>query len=350
MNMKIAVAIFLTAVSASAAPTIGSIDPASGPASGGTFVHITGTDLIGLPLACPALACGNYVQFGEILAPIAMNTSTEIVVIAPAHGEGSVDLTINIAGKQRFTIPNAFRYEAPAITDVEPILLPLIGQLAGGAFGSIWKTEITLHNAADEDLTIVAPTCDPLPAVPCPVLRLPAASTTVTSLFTAAESNGGFVYVPRAHVDDVDISIRVQDISRGSQTWGTSIPVIRAGAFRRKVRLNGVPANPRFRVALRIYGYAMSADPITVRLFDPASSSPLAEASLTLHRASTPYPAYLQINSVTDAFPQIGTHDPVRIEVESASTPATPIWALVSVTSNETQQVSIIEPSPAASP
>src|SRR5712691_1314007 len=94
--------------------TISSIYPASGPSSGGTFVHIVGTDLVGFPLACPALSCSNYVQFGVVLGQIVTNTDIEIVATAPPHGEGPVDVTINVAGKKTLVIPNGFRYEAPA--------------------------------------------------------------------------------------------------------------------------------------------------------------------------------------------------------------------------------------------
>src|SRR5712691_11640706 len=143
--------------SAYAQTAITSIYPASGLTSGGTFVHILGTDLLGLPLACPALECGNYVRFGDVLGTISINSSTEIVAQTPPHAAGPVDVTVNIAGKAKITIPAAFRYESPGLTDNERILVPLfLGRVVPGAYGSMWLAELTLHNASDADIPVAA--------------------------------------------------------------------------------------------------------------------------------------------------------------------------------------------------
>ena len=108
------------------AQTISSIEPSSGPTSGGTLVHIAGTNLTGLPLACPALACGNYVQFGGTLGAIAVNTDTEIVAVIPPHAAGAVDLIVNIAGKKMIIMPAGFFYEAPDSSAITNVLMPIL--------------------------------------------------------------------------------------------------------------------------------------------------------------------------------------------------------------------------------
>jgi hypothetical protein len=344
--MKTLIAILLLA-SPAAAQTVSSIEPASGPTRGGTFVHIRGTDLIGFALLCPALECSDYVQFGGTLADIAVHTTTEIVAIAPAHAAGTVDVTVNVAGKAKITIPAAFRYEAPAADDVEKILIPIIpnGASVPGAFGSIWKSEVIVHNASSDDLSI-AQYCNPIVLTPCPApVSVPKGSTVTPTLYGAGP--GIFVFIPRRNVSDIDIALRIQDISRQSETWGTAIPVVRANDFRSIVRLNGVPTDSRFRDTLRLYGYSGMSDPITIRIFDPASPQALVEGNFSL-RASTDllFPSYLDINGLTDTFPAIRGRDTVRVEVTSASTPPKPIWAFVSVTNNETQHVTAIAPSP----
>lgn len=335
--------------------TISSIYPASGPTSGGTFVHILGTDLLGFPLACPALECSNYVRFGEVLGTININGSTEIVAQTPPHAAGPVDVTVNVAGKAKITVPAAFRYDANA-SDLEQILLPLVlSAPVSGAYGSIWKGEVLFFNASSEEVPVSAPNCNPFVLTPCPPpLRLLPQSTQAPTLYPLPGPAGGvLIYVPRRNIHDVDISLRVQDISRQAQTWGIAIPVVRSTDYQSVARLNGIPTDSRFRTTLRVYDYGgSSGSPITVRIFDPSSAQPLVDTRLELRAAQDPqtYPGYLQIDGLTDVFPAIRGHEVVRVEVASASIPPRPLWAFLSVTNNETQHVTLITPSPTASP
>jgi len=146
--------LFLLASSAFA-QNVSSIYPASGPTSGGTFVHILGTDLIGFPLACPALDCGDYVKFGDTAVTISVNTGTEIVVLTPPHTAGTVDVTLNVAGKAKPTIPAAFRYEQDDSTSYEHVLIPIVASNAPGAFGSVWQSETTFSNNSDTNVILL---------------------------------------------------------------------------------------------------------------------------------------------------------------------------------------------------
>lgn len=338
--MKRILLILLFASSAFAEPTITSIAPSSAPASGGVFVHIFGSDLIGFALACPSIECANYVKFGDTLGGIAVNTFDEIVVLAPAHAAGTVDLTVNIAGKKKIVLPAAFVYEALDTTSMERVLLPIVlfgSSTTPGAFGSMWKAEATFHDASSDDVPIIAPNCNPLILAPCAPPILQARSTVTMPLYGTP---GTFISIPRKNVEDVDISLRIQDVSRQSQTWGTSIPTVRATQFKPAVRLIGVPTDSRFRLTLRMYGYSQ-AGPVHVRVFDPAAANPLADVTLDLQGHD---PAYLQLDPL--ALSQIALPPLIRIEVGSAIDPPQPIWAFVSVTNNETQHVTVIAPSP----
>ena len=338
--MKRILLILLFTSSAFAEPTITSIEPSSAPASGGVFVHIYGSDLIGFALACPSIECANYVKFGDELGGIAVNTSDEIVVLAPAHAAGTVDLTVNVAGKKKIVLPAAFTYEALDTTSMERVLLPIVlfgSTTTPGAFGSMWKAEVTFHNASSDDVPIIAPNCNPLVLTPCAPPILQARSTVTMPLYGTP---GAIVSIPRKNVEDVDISLRIQDVSRQSQTWGTSIPVVRAAQFKPAIRLIGVPTDSRFRLTLRIHGYRQ-AGPVRVRVFDPATATPLGDVTLDLQGRD---PAYLQLDPL--ALSPIAPSAAVRIEVSSAVDPPQPIWAFVSVTNNETQHVTVITPSP----
>lgn len=333
--MKRILLILLFASSAFADPTVTSIEPSSAPSSGGVFIHIYGTDLMGFALACPSIECSNYVKFGDTLGGIAVNTSEEIVVLAPAHAAGTVDLTVNIAGKAKITLPSAFVYEPLDTTTFERVLLPVVlsaTTATAGAFGSLWKGEATFHNASTDAVSIVVP-CHPVVLDPCTPPVISAGSTETMQPFGAP---GAFVSIPRQHIDEIDITLRVQDVSRQSQTWGTSIPVVRATQFKPAIRLIGVPTDSRFRLTLRIYGYGQP-EMVNLRIFDPASAVPLVDVSVNLTGHD---PAYLQLDPLT--FAQVAAVPVVRIEVSS---PFDPIWAFVSVTNNETQHVTVIAPS-----
>lgn len=81
------------------APTISSIVANSGPASGGSSVAINGTNL----------ANALSVTFGGLPAPITGNLASSIVVIAPAHAAGAVNVVVTTAGGS-VTSTNGYTY------------------------------------------------------------------------------------------------------------------------------------------------------------------------------------------------------------------------------------------------
>src|SRR5689334_11380097 len=76
--------------------TVQTVTPAASLITGGTIVHLHGTNLLGAPLACAPLECSVYVRFGDTLGTVISDTADEIVVVAPAHTAGSVDLVVNV--------------------------------------------------------------------------------------------------------------------------------------------------------------------------------------------------------------------------------------------------------------
>ena len=326
--------ILLFLASPAFAQEITSIEPSSAPASGGVFVHIYGTDLSGFALTCPSIDCSNYVKFDDTLGGIAVNSDTEIVALAPAHAAGTVDVTVNIAGKKKIVLPAAFVYENPDSSDDAFVLLPVIASNVPGAFGSIWQTDASFFNHSDTAIEIHWSNCwgPPTPMV-CSSASIP--PNTTTHLLTSSE-----VGIPRGRINDLDISLRVRDLSRQSQTWGTAIPVVRETEFRPIVRLQNVPTDSRFRSTLRTYEYFNTVPPLrTIRIFDETTGDLLVTDTLTSLTA-------FQVNSLTDTYPQLRGHDTVRIEVQPIGDPPIPIWAFVSVTNNDTQHVTVIAPSP----
>jgi IPT/TIG domain len=328
----------LFAFAAVAEPRVSSIAPSSGPATGGTYVIVNGSDLVGFALGCPAPECGTYVQFGGEMGTIVANDETQIVVKTPAHAAGLVEVIVNI-GRVKLPIAGGFRYEEAADAELVHLLIPIAAS-GPGAFASQWRTDLAIHNATDQ---IVAPQgafCNPLILAPCIQYLIEPHRTGHQQLYPLNGQPGAILTLPRTLADNIDVQLRVQDLSRQSQTWGTSIPVVRPEDFRRVVRLHAIPTDARFRDTLRIYGY-IGDTVATVRIIDETNGAVLASTELNVAKTQDPtsYPPFAQITSLRDAFPQIASRETVGVEVEASL-----IWAFVAVTNNETQHVTVIAP------
>ena len=85
-------------------PTVDSVSPASGTASGGTTVRITGQNLGG----------AGAVHFGLAAASIKSDTAEEVLVSAPPHADGAVNVTVTTpSGTSAVTEADVFAYEGP---------------------------------------------------------------------------------------------------------------------------------------------------------------------------------------------------------------------------------------------
>lgn len=329
----------LTAITVAAEPRVDTIEPSTGPVTGGTYVLISGSDLKGFALGCPGIDCSDNVQFGGQYGTLLAATDTQWVVNTPPHAAGVVDVVVNVAGRAKITITGGFRYGEPSDGDLVRLLIPIAGR-ALGAFGSDWRSDVTMHNASEEIVSPQGPTCNPFILAPCvPVIIYPHQTVHVT-LYPANGTPGAIVRVPRRLANDIDVQARVQDISRQAQTWGTAIPVVHETDFRRVVRLHAVPTDSRFRDTLRIYGYIHGGS-TKVRIINEALNAVIASADVDLANYPDPnsYPPFAQIASLRDTFPQIAAFETVGVEVESDL-----VWAFVAVTNNETQHVTIIAP------
>jgi hypothetical protein len=102
------------------APTLTSVAPAVGPASGGTLVTLTGT----------GFRLGTVVAFGGAPATVVDVTATTATVTAPPHAPGPVDVVVTTPGGAT-ALPDAFTYvAAPTLTAVAPDAGPASGGAA----------------------------------------------------------------------------------------------------------------------------------------------------------------------------------------------------------------------------
>jgi hypothetical protein len=224
-----------------------------------------------------------------------------------------------------------------------------------GAFGSLWTSTLFFRNETAGDV-MVSPhywdcgrgTCNFLPIRPGTTVEL--------------ELLGRLITVEKPSEGAVFFNLRVRDISRQSQTWGTEIPVVSQRDFLEvSTTLLGVPATSEFRHTLRLYEVSGTLMPVTfvrVRVFgtDPkihsvppppsASDVFLGEAVVPIHPARAGSfrftPGYTEIHDLGEIASLEGW-DLVTVQIEPV-TEGLQYWAFISVTNNETQHVTTITP------
>lgn len=237
----------------------------------------------------------------------------------------------------------------------ERVLVPIAieGQVPG-ANGSLWETRLAISNPGSAAVVVegIEAGCNGICTGVQPIIE-----PGFTIFPIPLVPNGAFALL--LHVgpggDELDIHLRVQDVSRQADTWGTSIPVVReSDAFTGKFNLIDIPVdNARFRSLLRVYGFANNVDgAVLVRIFKtlPEQREPfhsfvpdalLAEHTLHLPATPSPYaPGYTQLPLWL--LPEIP--DGTRLRVEVSPLTGGRIWGFVSVTNNQTQHVTVIAP------
>jgi hypothetical protein len=221
----------------------------------------------------------------------------------------------------------------------ERVLVPVSVSLVPGAFGTLWSTELWYRNNSTRPV-IVRPlsTSDSVPTI---------GITELLRIFLfPAYAPGQFLYLSRDGIDDVQFDLRLFNRADPRSKWGTKIPVVREGEFGDSVNLINVPTATDFRIALRIYGLpdaTLVGETVLIKIYSNDDQL-LASSEMRFDDPHFPgTPRYAALLSLGDAFPGIRQVDRVRVHVESRSG-RSKIWAFVGVTSNTTQDVSIITP------
>jgi hypothetical protein len=133
---------------ATPAPTVASVSPAGGPASGGTVVTITGSNLLFL----------SQVDFGTQPAFFTAVTATTVQAVAPA-GSGTVDVTVTTpAGTSATSAADDFAYVSA--TPVVTAVTPPSGPTTGGTFVTISGTNLGFATTVDFGATAAIVTSD----------------------------------------------------------------------------------------------------------------------------------------------------------------------------------------------
>jgi hypothetical protein len=251
---------------------------------------------------------------------------------APPHAAGVVEVTVD-SGLSIVTSKAALIYYDPASVDpavFEPILFPVSFQ-GPGALGSQWLTENFIYASGQAFFR------DPLPCTRC--LRSPLAGS--TQLLNDANPWGHVLYAIRGTADSLTFASRIRDTSRQAQTAGTEVPIVRESDFRSQLRFLNVPVDARYRVTLRLW--SLDDTPQFVAAVDSTSIPPQKQ---TLAVSKIPGTSMSFASMDVTSLLTKASGNPTNLSVTAAPnlmvTPS--IWGMLSITNNDTQQVTVISP------
>lgn len=239
-------------------------------------------------------------------------------------------------------------------------LIPIyMEQPVAGAFGSLWTSELTIHNSSDRGFII-----EWCSASGC-ILNLFAdedlrPGKTVTRLpkrYPKPQGGvpGAVVYLLELATEPADFravayQLRVADISRNALSAGTEIPVVRERDFlTSRTNLLSVPVEPRFRLILRLYEMNLQTADFAVSVYDQATGTLLRTRNVTIASATPqPYRRFVPTYGEIADLAEIASQSPLapsrlHISIEPL-TPGSAFWGFVSVTNNETQEFTVITP------
>lgn len=345
MHVKLLVASLFVAAAAFAAepPVITSIEPAEGRIQGGDIVTITGRNFDQGP--CDELHGCNYGVTFRLPHPdgcctmagatVISASDTQLVVRTHEHPTGLADVTVHARSGLTTTVRGGFRFGREGFRRV---LLPIAfsGEVPG-AHGSRWVTELNGRVFYPGELEVT---------------RTP--FSTPRSLFEgpfrfadlpAGNNRGAFIYVPEGNF--LSLNLRVRDVSRAAENFGTEIPIVTSEetAAVNAMTLMDIPIGPKYRQTLRMYNFeGRRKTQFGVRILARDGKE-----NLVFTHYETPeegleefpqFPGYVEVN-LADLLP--GGYEG-RVDVSVSHTLGARVWAMVSVTNNDTQLVTMVTP------
>jgi hypothetical protein len=252
----------------------------------------------------------------------------------PPHSAGLVDVTV-MAGEERIVARQAFKYYEPSTVPepfvFERLLLP-VHHSGPGANGSEWRTDTFIGSTfyhLGRPLIFHAPPCS-------------TCSTRITApvhLDLERQNEGLILYLARGGRENLAVSSRARDVSRQLLTAGTEIPVVGTEQFREFILIPNIPAEPAHRYMLRLWALR---NPGRSGLFPIVVSSTNASEGTNELLWTTADPDLLfraiDLTPLIAKFP-VGERLTLRVGDMQES-----IWALLSITNNDTQHVTVIAP------
>ncbi len=277
---------------------------------------------------------------------LAASNDGSVFFTPPPHAPGLVDVSVTANGVTRTSTDAVYYYDSEAEPEPsvwERILFPVLFN-SGGAHGSNWVSEAAIHNPGRwfvENFNRI----DALPCIDwgCTGLLSP---NGFVSFGGAGYANGIALLVPRPEAEHVAFSLRVRDVARQAEGFGTEVPVVREEDMYRdgeSITLLDVPLDPRYRTKIRMYAFDDWGGTGFVILHKPADGPRITGIPVPMRQlcsgtscAYTPWYGELDL-------PAGAVDERVNVYVSAGQYGATS-WAFASITNNETQQVTIVAP------
>jgi hypothetical protein len=260
---------------------------------------------------------------------------------APALPVGLYDVTLR-RGDVDITSPAAvYVFEDFEVSIFERLLFPVLDSVEGQN-GSRWVSEAIVSNPrpwfVENGNSIFPFVCV---VFPCGSRLSPRERMTFQGM---GYPHGAALLASRLEAREIGVSLRVRDVSREADGFGTELPVVREKDMFRNTTMTllGVPRDPRYRVKVRMY----ALDPFffearqSWRVVIEKADHTKSDQSFQVDRecSSCPdHPAYLELDLPPGATNEFST---VYITAPQESF----AWAFASVTNNVTQQVTIVTP------
>lgn len=252
--------------------------------------------------------------------------------------------------------PVVFAADEPA--DYTLALVPLVTSGLPGAHGSVWDSELHILNNSHLPLRMLGALEETgIPAPVDPSVRLDPHETRRVALQHLDGADGAFLFIPNTLANTTKMSLRVRDTSQNAMSLGDEVPVVRLDQAADDLTLFDVPVDPKYRATLRIYGFTPAPMQVGVTIYSEDGNTPLANFDQDLEGIAIlvaepfpAFPAYAAINPLTAAVRAAAAGSRVRIQITNYAGCCTPplpvakIWAFVSLTNNETNQVTIVTP------
>jgi hypothetical protein len=239
-------------------------------------------------------------------------------------------------------------------------LVPFFSGPVAGAHGSRWEIETWVHYSG-ETQAFIAPLaycysieCTELSFLPAGHSALP------VHPLSGFETSGVLFHIENRYASHVMFESRIRDLTRLHESAGTEVPVVREDRMiGTSVFLLNIPRTGNFRDMLRIYALPEVANPeVEIRYYPLPDAGfgvgidtytvPLRTDRIRLQTFPPGFvyqfrPFVAQIGSL-ETFPELSEYDHMWIEIVPV-TPGLRLWAFVSVTNNQTQQVTLVTPS-----
>jgi|SRR5688572_4165124 len=270
------------------------------------------------------------VVFGSVEGRVLGPAGEWLVVEAPPQAPGIVDVTV-VSRDERLVIPHSFKYYEGTEPDpfvYEPLLVP-VHYNGPGANGSEWRSETWIGAAFFSSRPIL--------------FHVPPCSTCseevreLVKIDSARRDEGLILYVARGALADLAVSTRARDMSRRLSNSGTEIPVVGMEQFRRLVVLPNIAREREHRYMLRIWAERAPDDRPDVGI--TWSTGRLTNGTtVTLDRTADPRFFFRSID-VTSQIHSAPAGEPLTLYVGGG-----PVWALLTITNNETQHVTAVAP------